>query len=221
MILDPGQRSFSQFPGAGLHGLMVFHVIQPLAREALGKHSRLVLQRLHSGAPALLAKEAGLMSVVKCRLCAKRRVASHATIKAWQPAAKPHRPEGKVAERQGPITGAFNFPSGQQDQPEHRLRNFVLRQNELRYLADHRQPGAEIVIALGLMKGLEQFGLLDAHEIASFLLDVPDLDVRENLERRAVAVLQAPRTRGHSAYSPRRTAKKTHQAVRFAQGEGL
>ena len=60
----------------------------------------------------------------------------------------------------------------------------MLRQNKLRDLADHRESGAETIIALGLMKGLEQLGLLDAHQLAVFLLDVPDLDVREDLERR-------------------------------------
>src|SRR5438046_5794432 len=117
------------------------------------------MQRLHSGAPALLAKETGLMGIVESRLRTKRRAARNAAIEARQPAAQPHRPKGEVAQRQVPIAGARDFPRGQQDQPEHGLGHFVLRKNKLRDLADHREPGAETVIALRLVKGLKQFGL--------------------------------------------------------------
>src|SRR6266699_1300765 len=71
------------------------------------------------------------------------------------------------------------------------------------------------------MKGLKQFSLLDTHQLARFLLDVPDLDVRENLERRAVAVLQAPRPSGYAAYPSRGAPQKAHQAIRLAQGKCL
>src|SRR6266702_6497668 len=71
------------------------------------------------------------------------------------------------------------------------------------------------------MKGLKQFSLLDAYELARFLLDVPDLDVRENLERRSVAVLQAPRPSGYAAYPSRGAPQKAHQAIRLAQGKCL
>src|SRR5216683_2244828 len=60
-----------------------------------------------------------------------------------------------------------------------------------------------------------------ALDLAGFLLDVPDKHVKEHLERRAVTVLQAPRTSGYAAYPPRREPKKTHQAVRLAQGKCL
>src|SRR5260370_3855114 len=97
----------------------------------------------------------------------------------------------------------------------------MLRQNQLRNLADHCEPRAKAVIALSLMKRLEQFRLLDAHQFARFLLDVPDLDVRENLERRAVAVAQPPRASCYAAYSSRGAPEKAHQAVRLAQWECL
>src|SRR5260370_30144731 len=71
------------------------------------------------------------------------------------------------------------------------------------------------------MKGLKQFSLLDAYELARFLLDVPDLDVRENLERRSVAVLQPPCPSGYAAYPSRRAPQKAHQAIRLAQGKCL
>src|SRR6266699_2554376 len=202
-MLNPAQPCLAQFPGAELQRLLVLDAIQPFTGEALGKAPRLRMQRLHSGAPALLAKETGLMGIVESRLRTKRRAARNAAIEARQPAAQPHRPKGEVAQRQVPIAGALDFPRGQQDQPEHGLGHFVLRKNKLRDLADHREPGAETVIALRLVKGLEQVGLLDAHEIAGFPLDVPDLHVREDLERRAVTVLQAARARGHAPYPPR------------------
>src|SRR6266699_4238671 len=220
-MLNPAQPCLAQFPGAELQRLLVLDAIQPFTGEALGKAPRLRMQRLDSGAPALLAKETGLMGIVESRLRTKRRAARNAAIEARQPAAQPHRPKGEVAQRQVPIAGALDFPRGQQDQPEHGLGHFVLRKNKLRDLADHREPGAETVIALRLVKGLEQVGLLDAHEIAGFPLDVPDLHVREDLERRAVTVLQAARARGHAPYPPTGTPKKTHQAIRFAQGKCL
>src|SRR5204863_9195995 len=195
--------------------------IQPLAREAFGKVPCFEVQRLHSGPAALLAKQAGQMRVVKGGLRAKGRVADDATIKPRKPATQPHRPEHEVAQRQGPISSALHFARGQQDQSEHRLRNFVLWQNQLRNLADHRQSRAEAVIALSLMKRLEQFRLLDTHQFARFPLDVPYLDVRENLERGAVAVLQPPRACGYAAHAPRRAPQKAHQAIRLAQGKCL
>src|SRR5256885_14784680 len=95
----------------------------------------------------------------------------------------------------------------------------MLRQNTLRDLADYREPGAETVIALGLVKGLEQFGLLDAYQLAGFLLDIPNPDVREDLKRRAVTALKKSGPSGHTAQPPRRAAEKAHQAICFAQGK--
>src|SRR5436190_796132 len=98
-------------------------------------------------ATLLHAKKTGLMGIVEGRLRTKWRAARNAAIEARQPAAQPHRPKDEVAQRQVPIAGALDFPRGQQDQPEHGLGDFVLRQNALRDLADHREPGAETVIA--------------------------------------------------------------------------
>ena len=77
----------------------------------------------------------------------------------------------------------------QQNEPEHRLGDFVLRQNQLGDLADDGQAGAELVVALRLVKRLDQFALLDADQVARFFFDVPNLHVRKDLERGAVAVL--------------------------------
>src|SRR5260370_40216988 len=188
-MLDPRKPGFAQFPGARLHGLLVLDAIQALACEALRKIARLGLQRFHSCASARLAKEAGLVRVIKSRPCAKKRTASNAAVEPRQPSTQPDGPEREIAHRQVPTAGALHFARRQQDQPEHRLGDFVLRQNMLRDLADHREPGAKTVIALRLMKTLEQFSLLDPHEVASLPLDVPYLGVGEDLKRRAVKVL--------------------------------
>src|SRR5882762_1024337 len=71
------------------------------------------------------------------------------------------------------------------------------------------------------MKGLERFRLLDAHQLTSFLLDVPKLHVREHLERGAVAIVQAPGPCGHSAHAAGRPSEKADQAVRLAQWKCL
>src|SRR5260370_19260398 len=163
-MLDPRKPGFAQFPGARLHGLLVLDAIQSFAGEALRKITGLAVQRLHSGASARLAKEAGLVRVIKSRLRAKERAANNAAVESRQPAAQPDGPESEIAKRQVPIAGALHCPRGQQDQPEHRLGDFLLRPNLLRDLPDHRQPGAETVIALRLVKGIEQVRLLDAPE---------------------------------------------------------
>src|SRR5258708_24619918 len=120
-MLDPRKPGFSQFPGARLHGFLVLDAIQAFAGEALRKIARLGVQRFHSGAPALLAKEAGQMPIVKSRLRAEWRTATNAAVESWQPAAQPNGPESEIAQRQVPIAGALHFAGCQQDQPEHRL----------------------------------------------------------------------------------------------------
>src|SRR5258708_2505154 len=125
-MLDPRKPGFAQFPGARLHGLLVLDAIQAFAGEALRKIARLAVQRLHSGASALLAKEAGLVRVIKSRPRAKERAANNAAVESWQPAAQPDRPESEIAQRQVPIAGAPHFPRAHQDHPEHRLPNFLL-----------------------------------------------------------------------------------------------
>src|SRR6202158_5271851 len=215
-MLNPGQGSYLQFPRTGLHRFLELDAVEPLAREAFPEVSRLQLQRFHSGAPALLTNHSRLMSIVKGRLRAKRRCTRSAAVKPRQPTTEPYGPESKVAQGQSPVTGALNFPGRQQDQTEHGVGDFMLRQNQLRHFTDHRQPRAEPVIALRLVKGLEQLSLLDTHESPGFLLHVPDLDVRENLERRAVAVLDTAGARGAGPRAAARAAEKKHKAGRVA-----
>src|SRR5882762_7302764 len=71
------------------------------------------------------------------------------------------------------------------------------------------------------MKGLERFRLLDAHQLTSFLLDVPKLHVRENLERGTVAILQASGSCGHSAHAAGRPSEKADQTICLAQWKCL
>src|SRR5215813_10213539 len=67
------------------------------------------------------------------------------------------------------------------------------------------------------MQRLQRLGLLDANQFAGLPLDIPNLDVRKDFERRAKAVLQAPCPRGNTAKPSRRAAEKAHHAVRLAQ----
>src|SRR4029077_13560839 len=76
-------------------------------------------------------------------------------------------------------------------------------------------------VALSLMKRLEQVALLDAHQIARLLLDVPDLHVREYLQCGAVAIFQAPGPAGDTTHPARGTTQEAHQAVGLAQWERL
>src|SRR2546422_1481911 len=199
MKLDPGKRGLTQFPGPCRQRLVERDAIKPLAGKPFCQRPRLRMQRLHARAAAVATKEARVMHTVKSRLRIKRLLARSAPVKTRQPAAQPDRPEGEVAERQLPVAGALDLPDGQEDEPEHGFGNLVLGQNEFRNLADDRQAGAQAVVALGLVERLQQIGLLDADQLSRFLLDVPDLHVRENLERRAKAVLEPPGTGGNAA----------------------
>src|SRR5260370_35630092 len=119
-MLDPRKPGFAQFPGARLHGLLVLDAIQAFAGEALRKIARLGVQRLHSGASALLAKEAGLGRVIKSRPRAEERAANNAADESWQPAAQPNRPESEIAQRQVPIAVPLDSATGPHDQPRPR-----------------------------------------------------------------------------------------------------
>src|SRR5260370_14341397 len=101
-MLDPRQRCLAQFPGAGLHGLLVRDAIQPFSRESFGKIPRFEVQRLHSRPAALLAKKAGLMGIIKSRVLPEGRVASDATVEARQPATHPYAPDGALTPRHAP-----------------------------------------------------------------------------------------------------------------------
>src|SRR5436309_16127921 len=102
MVFDPSQPGLTQLPDAGLHGLLVRNAIQPLAREAFGKVPCFQLQRPHSWAAALLAKQAAQVRVAKAGLRAEGRVADDTPIETCQPPTSPHRPEHEGAQRQGP-----------------------------------------------------------------------------------------------------------------------
>src|SRR5882762_8938692 len=179
------------------------------------------MQRLHSRPPALLAKKPGLPWRVIRRAFTERGGAQGAAIKARQPATQPHSPERKVTQGQGPIAGPLNLAHGEQDQPEHRLGHLMVRQHQLRSLADDRQSSAQLVVALRLVKRLQEFALLDPHQLPRLLLHIPDLYVRKDLQRRAVAVLYPPCSAGNTANTAGRASKKAHQAVGLAQRKSL
>src|SRR5260370_33325280 len=103
MVFDPGQRSFTQFPGAGVHRLFIRDTVQPFPRETFGKIPRLKVQWLHPGSPALLTKQPGMVRVIKGRLRSKGRVTNNATAEACQPPTQPHRPEAEITQRHPPV----------------------------------------------------------------------------------------------------------------------
>src|SRR5580658_11363053 len=221
MVLNPAQRSFSQFCCRLLHRLQELYLIELLSREPLSKSPGRQVQRLHAPATALFAKQTCFPRRMKRRLRTERRPTRGASIELRKPPAKPHRPKRKVTQGQLPRPRAFHFSNRKQEKPEHRLRHFVVRQHLLRDFTDHRQPGAQLIIALRLMKRFEQLTLLDAHQVASLFLDIPELDMRKNLERRAITILDPPRARSHTAHSSRRPPEETHQAVGLSQRKGL
>src|SRR5260370_7582077 len=104
MVFDPGQRSFTQFPGAGVHRLFIRDTVQPFPRETFGKIPRLKVQWLHPGSPALLTKQPGMVRVIKGRLRSKGRVTNNATVEAWQPPPHPPLPECKITHRHPPAS---------------------------------------------------------------------------------------------------------------------
>ena len=139
-----------------------------------------------------------------------------AAIKRRQPSSEPYGPEREVRERQLPGPAAIDFPCCKKKQPEHRFGNFLLGQNALGDLTNQSQARTEAIVALCSMKRLEQFALLNAHQIPGFALDVPKLHVRENLERRTVAVLQTARARSDATQPTGRTTEETNETVGLA-----
>src|SRR5882724_8274429 len=71
------------------------------------------------------------------------------------------------------------------------------------------------------MERLQQFALLNPHQVPRLFLDVPNLDMREKFQRRPVPVFQPPRTSSHSADATGRATEETDQAICFAQRERL
>jgi len=102
----------------------------------------------------LLAEHAGMRRSLIRRLLPEGLAARGAGIEARQPARQPHRPEREVAQRQGPAVAPFDFPHGQQDQPEHRPDTSRSGRTCSRFRYQ-RQAGAEAVIALGLVEGFD------------------------------------------------------------------
>jgi hypothetical protein len=65
----------------------------------------------------------------------------------------------------------------------------------------------------------EQFSLLDAHQLARFLFNVPELNVGHDAQRRAIPIFYAARARRNPAHPARLAPEETHKAVRFPQWE--
>src|ERR1700720_4353201 len=147
------------------------------------------------------------------RLVSEHLATQGAPVESRKKSTESNGPKREIAKRQRPVCLAFNLASRQEYQPEHRLNYFPFRQNQLGDFADNGQPNAEAVVALRLIKGFEQFALLNAHEVAGFLLDVPDLHMREDFERGAVRVLDPPSPPRHASNPSRSSPQEADEAV--------
>src|SRR5882672_12230346 len=127
----------------------------------------------------LFADQAGMRRGLVRRLAPERLATLGASIEARQPAREAHGPESEVAEREDAVPAAFDLAHREQDEPEHRLGRLMLRKNEFDGFADERETGRELVVALRLVKGLEQLGLLDTDQVARFAFDIPELHVSQ------------------------------------------
>src|ERR1700675_2440522 len=203
MMLNPVQRSLSQFRRRLLHRRQELYLIEFLSRKLLGKLPRRQVHWLHAAAPTFLAKQPRFPRRMEGRPRTKLRTTRGASIELRKPSAQTHRPKREITQGQLPRPRAFNFAHRQQKQPEHGLRRLMLRQNLLRNFADHRQSSTQLIIALRLMKRFEQLALLDAHQVARLFFDIPELNVRQNLQRRTIPVLNPPRTRSNTAHPSR------------------
>src|SRR5579863_1954060 len=165
MKLDPAESGFAQLAYRLGPLFRQFDLVELLPSEQLRQFPAAFAQRPHPRLAALLAEQsAGLRKMVS-RLVAKTRSTFRTAIEWRQPASQSNRPERKVRERQLPRTAPLNLPGHQEQQPEHRLRHFLLRQNALSDFANHRQPGAQAIVALRLVERLQQFTLLDAYQV--------------------------------------------------------
>src|SRR5882757_3357240 len=192
-----------------------------LAAESHGKFPARHGDRHHPG----LAAIAAMQSIEQTRLIRRRiaelLAADNAAIHRREPTTKLERPVGEVRQGQSPFGAPLNLSGCQEKQPEHRFGHFLLWQNPLRNLADDRQTGAEPIVRLRPMERLQQFALLNPHQVPRLFLDIPNLDMREKFQRRPVPVFQPPGTSGHSADATGRATEETDQAICFAQWEGL
>src|SRR5450432_156138 len=209
MVLDPVQRRLAKFPCGRSEHRGVLNSVQALPSESLRQLAPRQMQRTHAVSPALPAKKPGLPRRVESFGVAKHLSTLRTAFEPGQPATEANSPESEIAERQSPIARAFDLASGQQDQPEHRFGNFMLWQNLLGDLAHDGQTNAQFVVALRFVKRLNQLALLDTHQVAGFLLDVPNLHVRENFERGAVTVFDSPGAARNTPNTARRSPHET------------
>ena len=216
MKLNPTQCHLSQLTQRLGQIPSQFDLVKLLAREDLSQLPPALAQRAHARLATVLAKQSRRLRKVKSRMLAEAGSTLCAAIKRRQPSSDADRPEREVRERQLPGSAALDFPSRKKEQPEHRFGNFLLGQNALGDLTNQSQARTEAIVALCSMKRLEQFALLNAHQIPGLALDVPKLYVRENLESRTVVVLQTARTRSNATQPTGRTTEKANETVGLA-----
>src|SRR6266478_430675 len=221
VVLNPIQCCLTKFCQNSCERRHIRNSVHSLIRKSFCELPRFQAQRLHPTSPAFLTEEARVPRRLIGHLQAEWRSAGGAPVELGKPPAKSNGPEREVTKWKPPVPCSLNFPDREQDQPEHGFGCFMLGQNLLRNFAHYRQPRAQLVVALRLVKGLQRFALLNPHQISRFSFHVPYLHVGKGLEGRSIAVLYPPCTACYSAHPARGPSKKTDQAVCLAKREGL
>src|ERR1700747_1485325 len=152
MKLDPAERRFPQLDERAFYIRCYFDLVEFPPRKELSQFPGALSQRPHSRLSAVLAKQRRRLRQVIAGVSAKLATANRTTVQRRQPASQANRPEGEIRQWQLPGAASFDFSSRQQQQAEHRVRDFLLRQNPFGDFTDHRQPGTQSVVTLRAMK---------------------------------------------------------------------
>src|SRR5579863_4697456 len=140
-----------------------------------------------------------------------------AAIKRANPAAETRGPQTKICNYNLRWPLRSNRPRRKQDQAELRLRRFPLAQNRVGDFADQRESDRGGIIALHVHEGLDQFALVDANQLPSFPLKIPDANIGEYFQGRAKPIFGKPRAARNAAHPAGLAIEKADQTVALAE----
>src|SRR5579864_611939 len=149
-----------------------------------------------------------------------RLFATRTPIKWSEPATEPRRPQTKICKHYLRWSVRSNGTRSKQDQAELRIRRFPLTQNRIRNFADQRETDRRRIVLLHIHKRLDQFALIDAHQLPVFPLEIPDADIGEHLQGRAKAVFRKARAARDAAQAAGLAIEKADQPVPLAERKG-
>jgi len=98
-----------------------------------------------------------------------------------------------------------------------RVRSLAFSENGLGNLTHQGQIDAGLVISLEVQEGLNELTLVDANEFPGLTLEIPDSNVRKQLESRTESALGHPGPTCDAAQSSGLAIEKTDQTIAFAQ----